>query len=314
MKILVTGGLGFIGSNFIHYWIKKYPEDSIVNMDKVTYAADFKNLAGVYKNRRYSFIKGDIADKDFVNMVSKDVDLIVNFAAETHVDNSITGQAPFLNSNVMGTYALLEAARKYDIRIHHISTDEVYGSLSQNSAEKFNEKSRYNPQNPYSATKAASDHLINSYHNTYGTESTISNCGNNYGPRQHPEKLIPKAITNAIRNRQIPIYGNGEQIRDWIYVEDHCRAIDAVIKKGRIGESYVVSAGNEIKNIEVVKTVLSILKKSESLIKHVKDRPGHDIRYALDASKIKRELGWKPKMSFNEGIGITIDYYNGKQN
>ncbi len=315
MKILVTGGLGFIGSNFIHYWIRTHPEDSIVNLDKVTYAADFKNLEGVDKNKKYSFVKGDIADQKLVNEVSRDMDLIVNFAAETHVDNSILSQVPFLQSNVMGTYALLEAARKYDIRIHHISTDEVFGPLEKGSKARFNEQSRYNPKNPYSATKAAADHLVNSYNNTYGIKSTISNCGNNYGPRQHPEKLIPKAITNAMQVKSIPIYGDGEQIRDWIYVDDHCSAVDAVITKGKIGESYVVSSGNEMRNIDVIKTILSRLGSSDKgLIKHVKDRPGHDVRYALDASKIKTELGWKPQMRFDAGISATIDYYKGKIN
>jgi dTDP-glucose 4,6-dehydratase len=315
MKILVTGGLGFIGSNFIHYWLKNHPGDSIVNLDKVTYAADFKNLEGIDTSKKYSFVKGDIADQNIVNKVSRDVDLIVNFAAETHVDNSILNQAPFLKSNVMGTYALLEAARKYDIRFHHISTDEIFGPLEKGSRDKFNETSRYNPKNPYSATKAAADHLVNSYHNTYGIKSTISNCGNNYGPRQHPEKLIPKSITNAIRNKSIPIYGDGQQIRDWIYVDDHCSAVDAVIRKGKIGESYVVSSGNEMQNIQVVTAILSRLKKSKKhLIKYVKDRPGHDVRYATDASKIRQELGWKPRFSFEKGIQYTIDYYKNKLN
>ncbi len=312
MRILITGGLGFIGSNFINYWMKAH-SDMIVNLDKVTYAADYKNVESVSKMSNYTFVRGDIADKNIVNKVAKDVDLIINFAAETHVDNSISNQSPFLRSNIMGTHVLLEAARKYDIRIHHISTDEVYGPTNLNSKKKFDENSRYNPKNPYSATKAAADHLVNSYFNTYGIKSTISNCGNNYGPHQHVEKLIPKTIVNTLKNETVPVYGSGAQARDWIYVGDHCRAIDAIINYGKIGETYIVSGGNELRNIDLIRKIINSLGKDpSSVIKFVKDRPGHDVRYALSSSKITRELGWKPEVPFEIGLELTINYYRNK--
>lgn len=307
MKLLVTGGAGFIGSNFIHYWLKKYKKDEIINLDKMTYAADPKNLEGLPKDR-HKLIIGDIADAKLVNEIVKDVDIIVNFAAETHVDRSITNPKPFIHSNIVGVYVLLEAAKKYEKRFHQISTDEVYGSLPLNSRKKFNEATPYNPRNPYAATKAAADHLVMAYVNTYKIKATISNCSNNFGPRQNPEKLIPKTITNALQNKPIPIYGNGMQVRDWIYVEDHCSAIDLILKKGEIGEKYLISAENEMHNIDVVKSILKMLNKPESLIQHVEDRPGHDVRYALEPKKIK-ELGWKPKYKFNEALKITIEWY-----
>jgi dTDP-glucose 4,6-dehydratase len=307
LKLLVTGGAGFIGSNFIHYWLKKYKKDEIINLDKMTYAADPKNLEGLPKDR-HKLIIGDIADAKLVNEIVKDVDIIVNFAAETHVDRSITNPKPFIHSNIVGVYVLLEAAKKYEKRFHQISTDEVYGSLPLNSRKKFNEATPYNPRNPYAATKAAADHLVMAYVNTYKIKATISNCSNNFGPRQNPEKLIPKTITNALQNKPIPIYGNGMQVRDWIYVEDHCSAIDLILKKGEIGEKYLISAENEMHNIDVVKSILKMLNKPESLIQHVEDRPGHDVRYALEPKKIK-ELGWKPKYKFNEALKITIEWY-----
>ena len=309
MKILVTGGLGFIGSNFTVYWLKKKPDDEIINIDKVTYAADFHNLEGIEDNSNYTFVKGDISNKETMLKAARDVDAIINFAAETHVDNSIKNAEDFVKSNVLGVYNLLEAVRKYDIRFHQVSTDEVYGTLPLNSHAKFTENSRYAPRNPYSATKAAADHLVNAYFNTYKLPVTISNCSNNYGPYQHPEKLIPKTIINALLNKPIPVYGNGVQVRDWIYVEDHCSAIERIISKGKLGETYLISANQEKRNINVVKSILKLLKKPDSLIEFVKDRPGHDVRYSLDSSNIRKELNWKPKFGFNEGLKLTVHHY-----
>ena len=309
MRLLVTGGTGFIGVNFIHYWLKKRPKDKIINLDKLTYAADLSNLKEFERNPNYSFIKGDIVDKEVVKKATNDVDVIVNFAAETHVDNSIKDSSNFIRSNIVGVHTLLEIVREKGIRFHQVSTDEVYGSLPLNSRKKFDEKSKYSPKNPYSATKAAADHLVNAYFNTYKLPVTISNCSNNYGPSQHPEKLIPKTIINALNDKPIPIYGTGMQVRDWIYVEDHCSAIEKIIDRGEYGQTYLVGANGEKSNIYVVKKILNILGKSESLIKFVEDRPGHDVRYAIDASKIKKELGWKPQTRFEEGIKKTIKFY-----
>ncbi|MGC8730595.1 MAG: dTDP-glucose 4,6-dehydratase [Candidatus Micrarchaeia archaeon] len=309
MKLLVTGGLGFIGSNFIKYWFKNHRNDTIINIDKLTYAADPYNLYGIKDKYDYTYVKGDIANKEIVLKAAKDVDVIINFAAETHVDNSIKNAENFVKSNVLGVYNLLEVARIYNIRFHQVSTDEVYGMLPLNSKSKFTEKSKYAPRNPYSATKAGADHLVNAYFNTYKLPVTISNCSNNYGPYQHPEKLIPKAIINALFDKPIPIYGNGMQIRDWIYVDDHCSALERILLKGEYGETYLISANQEKHNIDVVKMILNILNKDESLIKFVGDRPGHDVRYAIDARKIRKELGWKPKMKFDEGLKYTTQYY-----
>jgi dTDP-glucose 4,6-dehydratase len=305
---MVTGGLGFIGSNFINYWMREHPEDGILNVDKVTYAANYSNILNP-ENRNYRFVKADIAEGKAMEDLSHDMDVIVNFAAESHVDNSISSPRQFLLSNYMGVFSLLESARKNDIRFHQVSTDEVFGSLPLNSMEMFNENSPYNPRNPYSATKAAADFLIRSYVNTYGIKATISNCSNNYGPNQHPEKLIPKTILNALSGKNIPIYGTGEQIRDWIHVEDHCRAIDLILKNGRIGETYLVSARNERRNIEVVKTILDVLGSSTDLIENVTDRPGHDVRYAIDPGKIEDQLKWKPIYSFQDGLKDTVNHY-----
>ena len=308
MKLLVTGGAGFIGSNFLHYWFGMHPKDEIINLDIITYAADPRNLVGLNRYN-YSFIKGDIADRELVGEVVKDVDAVVNFAAESHVDNSINDSSRFVHSNIVGVHSILEAVKKYGKRFHQVSTDEVYGSLPLNSPLRFTEESSYRPMNPYAATKAAADHLVRSYFNTYGIDITISNCGNNYGPRQHLEKLIPKVISNALEGKMIPLYGNGMQVRDWIYVDDHCSAIEAILKKGVVGETYLVGAGGEMPNIEMVRLILKELKKPENLIEYVKDRPGHDVRYALDASKIRRELAWNSKYNISEGIKATIDWY-----
>jgi len=313
MNLLVTGGAGFIGSNFILYWLKKYPQDKILNLDKLTYAGNLENLKTVENNSNYAFVKGDICNLSLVDSLIKkyNIDTIVHFAAESHVDRSIMDPAPFIKTNVEGTYVLLEAALKNKIkRFHHISTDEVFGALPLNSKEKFNEKTAYNPRSPYSASKAASDHLVRAYYVTYGLPITISNCSNNYGPYQFPEKLIPLAITNIIEGKKVPIYGDGLYVRDWLYVEDHCKALDLILHKGKVGETYFIGGLTEdIPNIEVVRKILKIMGKDESYIEYVKDRPGHDRRYAIDWSKIHRELSWKPEVDFDTGLKITVDWY-----
>ncbi|MEM3844373.1 MAG: dTDP-glucose 4,6-dehydratase [Candidatus Parvarchaeota archaeon] len=308
-KILVTGGCGFIGSNFINYWLKNHPNDFIINLDKMTYAANENYVDKKLVKKNYKLIKGDICDKELVLSMAKDVDIVINFAAETHVDNSIADPSAFIKSNYEGVFNLLEATRKYNLRFHQVSTDEVYGSLPMNSKERFNETSCYNPRNPYSATKAAADFLVRSYFNTYKIKATISNCSNNFGPNQHTEKLIPKTIINALSGKEIPIYGEGNQIRDWIYVEDHVRALELILEKGKYGETYLVSAENEVRNIDLVKNVLKILNKGEELIKFTNDRPGHDVRYSLDSSKLKNELKWKPIYDFNERLKFTVSLY-----
>ena len=314
IRLLVTGGLGFIGSNFINYWLKRYPDDYILNVDLCTYAADFNNIDKNLSSKNYDFIKEDICNEKRMASLSKDVDIIVNFAAESHVDNSIQNASSFVKSNYFGVYSLLEAARINDIRIHQVSTDEVFGSLKPESKGIFNENTKYDPKNPYSATKAAADHLVRAYVNTYGLKATISNCSNNFGPNQHVEKLIPKTILNALSGKKVPVYGSGMNIRDWIYVEDHCSGIDAVITRGRMGETYLIGARNEKTNLEIIKLILSKLRKSENLIEFVEDRKGHDYRYSLDPSKIERELGWSPSCSFDKAIAETIDFYGKKFN
>lgn len=311
MKILVTGGAGFIGSNFILYWLKKYPNDFIINLDKLTYCGNLRNLALVEKNSNYQFIQGDIVDVGKVEEAMNGVDLVVHFAAESHVDRSIKKPADFVETNVVGTQVLLDIAMKKGVkRFHHISTDEVFGALGLNDSSKFNERTKYNPRSPYSASKAGSDHLVNAYYTTYGLPITISNCSNNYGPFQFPEKLIPLAITNLLEGKKVPVYGDGLYVRDWLYVEDHCRAIDLILRDGKIGETYCVGGVTEdISNLEVIKKILKILEKNEDSIEFVKDRPGHDRRYAVNWSKIKKELNWAPLYSFDEWLLKTVEWY-----
>ncbi len=313
MNLLVTGGAGFIGSNFILYWLKKYPQDKIINLDKLTYAGNLENLKSVESNKNYHFVKGDIIEFKLVNEIIKEyqVDTIVHFAAESHVDRSILDPLPFVRTNVEGTYVLLETALKNKIkRLHHISTDEVFGSLELGSKEKFNEKTPYNPRSPYSASKAASDHLVRAYFYTYNLPITISNCSNNYGPYQFPEKLIPLAITNLIEGKKVPVYGDGLYVRDWLYVEDHCRAIDLILHKGKVGETYFIGGLTEdISNLDLIKKILKIMGKDEGYIKFVKDRPGHDRRYAIDWTKINKELGWRPEVDLDTGLKLTVDWY-----
>jgi len=308
MKLLVTGGLGFIGSNFIRQRLRDHPKDEIINLDKITYASNPLSR-DLIKNSQYSFVKGDIADYDNVYSVAKDVDCIVNFAAESHVDNSIASSDMFIWSNIVGVHTILKVVRDLDIRLHHVSTDEVFGSLDVNSKDKFHDGSPYNPRNPYSATKASSDFLIRAFINTYGIKATISNCGNNYGPYQHPEKLIPKTILNALSGVKIPVYGDGNQIRDWIHVDDHCSAISLIIDRGKIGETYLVGGNGEMSNRYVITKILEIMGKSLSLIKYVNDRPGHDVRYAIETSPSLMALGWRKTVDFDIGIKRTINHY-----
>jgi dTDP-glucose 4,6-dehydratase len=311
MKLLVTGGAGFIGSNFIRYWLEKYPNDQIVNLDKLTYAGHISSTKDFENNPNYKFIKGDICDSEIVNSSIKDINIVVNFAAESHVDRSITGPKDFLNTNVLGTQILLDVALKNGIkRFHHISTDEVFGALELDSEDKFNEGTPYNPRSPYSASKAASDHIVRAYYHTYGLPITISNCANNYGPYQDPEKFFARSITNLIEDKPVFIYGDGKYVRDWLYVEDHCSAIDLIINKGKVGETYLVGGLTEdISNEEIAKLMTSHFGKDETYLKYGKDRLGHDRRYAINWTKIKNELGWEPKYDFNNWLVKTIEWY-----
>jgi len=315
MKLLVTGGAGFIGSNFIYYWLKNHPDDQLVNLDKLTYAGNLANLDSVKNNPHYSFIKGDICDPEVVDQAMKDINVVVHFAAESHVDRSITAPAVFVMTNVVGTQVLLDAALKHQVkRFHHISTDEVFGSLALNSQEKFSETTPFKPNSPYSASKASSDHLVRAYHQTYGLPVTITNTSNNYGPFQFPEKLIPLAITNLIQGKKVPLYGDGLNVRDWLYVADHCQGIDLVLKQGRPGETYCLGGLTEdLSNLEIIKKIIKIMGKSEDSIEFVTDRPGHDRRYALDWTKAKTELGYQPEHNFDTYLAQTIDWYKNNQ-
>lgn len=315
MKLFVTGGAGFIGSNFILYWIKNHPEDFVVNFDKLTYAGNLENLKEVEKNHQYSFVHGDICNSGEVEKALDGVDTIVHFAAESHVDRSILEPASFVMTNVVGTQVLLDAALKKSIkRFHHVSTDEVFGSLDLGSNDKFNEQTRYDPRSPYAASKAGSDHLVRAYHTTFGLPISITNCSNNYGPYQFVEKLIPLAITNILEGKKVPVYGDGLNVRDWLHVEDHCRAIELVLQKGEIGETYCVGGVvDEINNLTVIKKILELMGKDESSIEFVKDRLGHDRKYAVDWSKIKSELGWEPQYGFDEWLKKTVEWYRANQ-
>ncbi len=329
--ILITGGAGFIGSNFVPYFLETHPELTVVNLDAMTYAADERNLTEVRENPRYIFVKGDIADKELVDALFDKYDFkgVIHFAAESHVDNSIKGPEIFVKTNVLGTFTLLDAARRHwqdapnavragyeNCRFHHISTDEVYGTLGATGF--FTETTPYAPNSPYSASKASSDLLVRAYHHTYGMNVTTSNCSNNYGPKQHPEKLIPHIIQSALAEKPLPIYGDGKNIRDWLYVLDHCKAINLVWTKGRSGETYNIGGRNERDNIAIVTTICRILdretprangRKYEELITFVKDRAGHDRRYAIDATKLENELGWKAEETFDTGIVKTVEWY-----
>jgi dTDP-glucose 4,6-dehydratase len=290
--------------------MQKYPDCQIVNLDKLTYAGNLENLKSVENDKRYKFIQGDICDRKVVEKAVDGVDVVVHFAAESHVDRSITGPAIFVETNIIGTQVLLDAAKEKNIRFHHVSTDEVFGSLDLDKPEsKFDENTNYAPHSPYSASKAGSDHLVRAYHDTYGLPITISNCSNNYGPYHFPEKVIPFFITNALNDKPLPIYGTGKAIRDYLYVTDHCQAIDLILQKGKIGETYCIGGDAETNGIEVADAILKATGKPESLKTYVEDRKGHDMRYAIDHSKITRELGWKPSVNFEQGIQMTVDWY-----
>jgi dTDP-glucose 4,6-dehydratase len=313
MRLLVTGGAGFIGSNFVHHILNTYPNYEVINLDALTYAGNLENLKELENNPRHKFVKGDICDAQLVDQLAKEVDIIVHFAAESHVDRSIIDSAAFVRTNVIGTHTLLEAARKAgNKRFHHVSTDEVFGSLSA-ADPAFNENTPYDPRSPYSASKAGSDHLVRAYFHTHGLPVTISNCSNNYGPYHFPEKLIPLVITNLIEGKKIPVYGDGLNVRDWLHVEDHCRAIDMIIHGGKIGETYCIGGNGEKTNMEIVKTILHLLCRDESWIEYVEDRKGHDKRYAIDFSKIKNELGYEPQVSFEEGMASTVAWFQNNE-
>ena len=307
MKILVCGGAGFIGSAFIRNYINNNPEHKIINLDSLTIGSNLKNLSEVEQNNNYQFIKGDIKNQKTIDDLVKDVDIIINFAAESHVDRSIANPKPFIETNILGTYSLLEATKKYDNLFIHVSTDEVYGDAE--NEDSFTEKSIINPSNPYSATKASADHLVSAYHRTYGIKCITTRCTNNFGPYQFPEKLIPKTIIRAKKDLKIPLYGNGEQIRSWIYVYDHVQAIENLITNGVSGQVYNITAWNEITNKTIVENILELLGKSNNLIEYVDDRPGHDKRYSIDASKIQKNTNWKPKYDFKESLKNTVEWY-----
>lgn len=308
IKILVTGGAGFIGSNFVKYMLDKYTNYEIVNLDALTYCGNLENLKGIENNPNYTFVKGDITDNELVYHITSDIDYIINFAAESHVDRSIEDPEIFIKSNILGTQVLLDAAKKYEIKKYlQVSTDEVYGSLGETGY--FREDTPLAANSPYSASKAGADLMVRAYHKTFDLPVNITRCSNNYGPYQFPEKLIPLMISNALEDKSLPVYGDGKNIRDWLHVYDHCTAIDLVLHEGKVGEVYNVGGNNEKKNIEIIKLILENLGKDESLIEYVKDRPGHDRRYAIDSSKIQSELGWKPKYTFETGITETIKWY-----
>jgi dTDP-glucose 4,6-dehydratase len=311
MKLLVTGGCGFIGSNFVLYLLETHPDVSIINLDLLTYAGNFENLQDTAPyGERHRFVRGDIADRELVDgLMSEKPHAVVNFAAESHVDRSILDASAFVKTNVLGTQVLLDSCRAHGIgRFLQISTDEVYGSLGP-SDEAFTEKHQLAPNSPYAASKAAADLLVRAYHKTHGLEVVITRCSNNYGPYQFPEKLIPLMISNALQDKDLPVYGDGLNVRDWIHVVDHCRAVDLVLRKGASGEIYNIGGNNEYPNIDIVKHILARLRKPDSLLKYVKDRPGHDRRYAMDASKLTAELGWEPAISFEDGMNQTISWY-----
>lgn len=306
MKILVTGGDGFIGSNFILHTLKNFPKFEIINLDAGFYGSNKLNLESISNFSNYEFVDGNINDSSIIEKLVSDCDEVINFAAESFVDRSIAEAKPFLKSNIDGVFTILESIKKNKKRFLQVSTDEVFGSISQGSAT---EKSQFNPSSPYAATKACAEMLVNSYHVTHDCDTIISRCTNNYGPRQFPEKLIPKIILLANKNKKIPVYGTGKNLRDWLYVDDHCEAILSILQKGKSGSSYNISSNNEIDNLTIINKILKIMEKSNDLIEFVEDRPGHDFRYSMDSQKLRTELGWKPKVDFNDGLKNTVDWY-----
>ena len=309
MNLIVTGGAGFIGSNFVHWVVKHQPDVRVTVLDALTYAGNRANLAGISEDRM-TFVHGNICDAALADELFAKADACVHFAAESHNDNSIADPSPFLKTNVEGTYTLLEAARKYDVRFHHISTDEVYGDLALDDPARFTETTPYKPSSPYSSTKAASDLLVRAWHRTYGVRTTISNCSNNYGPYQHVEKFIPRQITNLLSGRRAKLYGDGKNVRDWIHVDDHSSAVWTILTQGRIGETYLIGADGEKNNLKVLKTILRVLGRDPDDFDWVKDRPGHDRRYAIDAAKLRRELRWQPQHTdFESGLRDVVEWY-----
>jgi dTDP-glucose 4,6-dehydratase len=308
-KLLITGGAGFIGSNFVHYTLKNRPEYNITVVDKLTYAGNMDSLTEVMD--KITFVKGDICDKELMDKLVGETDVIVHFAAESHNDNSLRDPWPFINTNIVGTYTILEAVRKHGKRLHHISTDEVYGDLELDDPNKFTELTQYNPSSPYSSAKASSDMLVKAWVRSFGIKATLSNCSNNYGPYQHIEKFIPRQITNIYSGILPKLYGTGEQVRDWIHVDDHNSAVHTILDKGKIGELYLIGADGEQNNKYVLETILELMGKDKNAYEHVNDRPGHDMRYAIDSSKLRTQLGWLPKYTnLREGLQVTIDWYN----
>lgn len=313
MKLLVTGGAGFIGSNFVHHVYRERPDWQITVFDKLTYAGNVKNLEDL-KTSRYQFIKGDICDETVIEKAVADCDAIVHFAAESHNDNSLSSPWPFVNTNVVGTFRILEAVRKHGKRLHHISTDEVYGDLALNDPAKFTPDTPYNPSSPYSSTKAGSDLLVRAWVRSFSVQATISNCSNNYGPYQHVEKFIPRQITEILEGRRPKLYGSGENVRDWIHAEDHSSGVLTILERGRIGDTYLIGANGEENNKRVVEMILELMGKDPHDYDHVNDRPGHDLRYAIDSSKLRAELGWRPRFTdFREGLKATIDWYKNNE-
>lgn len=312
MRMLVTGGAGFIGSNFVHHTVREHPDVHVTVLDALTYAGDERSLDPV--EGEVVFAKGDIADPDVVDSLVKDVDVVVHFAAESHNDNSLHDPWPFVRTNVIGTYQLLEAVRRHGVRYHHISTDEVYGDLELDDPAKFTPETPYNPSSPYSSTKASSDLLVRAWARSFGVQATISNCSNNYGPYQHVEKFIPRQITNVVDGVRPKLYGTGENVRDWIHVDDHNAAVWTILEKGRIGETYLIGADGEKDNKTVIELILELMGQEPTAYDHVNDRPGHDLRYAIDASKLRDELGWRPQYTtFRDGLAATIDWYRANE-
>ena len=311
MRLLVTGGAGFIGSNFVQYILEKYSDYEILNLDALTYAGSLENLKGTMDNPRHRFVQGSIEDGKLVDELMAGIDAVINFAAESHVDRSIVEPQVFIKTNVLGTQVLLDAALRHKVKLfYQISTDEVYGALKLDSKEKFTEESPLRPNSPYAASKASADLLVRAYHRTYGLPVVISRCTNNYGPRQHPEKFIPTVIFNALRDKPIPIYGDGLYVRDWIHILDHCQSVDLILHQGKVGEVYNIGGDNEWANIDLARKILQITGKPEDLLQSVPDRPGHDRRYALSSDKLKRELDWKPLISFDDGLIETVRWYS----
>ena len=311
-KMLVTGGAGFIGSNFVHYTLSNHLDYAVTVIDKLTYAGNPDNLAAVLD--QIEFVTGDICDAELLDKLVGETDIVVHFAAESHNDNSLKDPWPFLETNLIGTYRILEAVRKHGKRLHHISTDEVYGDLELDDPAKFTAETPYNPSSPYSSTKAGSDLLVRAWVRSFGIQATISNCSNNYGPYQHVEKVIPRQITNLLSGEKLKLYGAGENVRDWIHVDDHNSGVHAIIEKGKMGETYLIGADGEMNNLEVFKLILELMGKDESWLEHVKDRPGHDMRYAIDSTKLRTELGWTPKYTnFRDGMQATIDWYTANE-